>query len=51
MQKKPHRTGTNWAMWSGMSLGLAFLAVATASLGTTEIMPRAGSPYWVSPLR
>jgi hypothetical protein len=51
MQKKPHRTGTCWAMWWGMSLGLAFLAAATASFATTEIVPRAASQYLASPLR
>ena len=51
MQKKPHRTGTYWAMWWGISLGLAFLAAATASFATTEIIPRTASQYLASPLR
>ena len=51
MQKKPHRTGTYWAVWWGMSLGPAFLAAASASFATTDIMPRAGSQYLASPLR
>ena len=51
MQKKPHRTGTYWAMWWGISLGAAFLAVATASYATTEVIPSADSQYLVSPLR
>jgi hypothetical protein len=30
--KNPHHTGNNsWAMWWGISLGLAFLAAATLS--------------------
>jgi hypothetical protein len=38
-------------MWWGMSLGLAFLAAATASFATAETISRTGSQYLASPLR
>ena len=33
--KNPRHIGNSWAVWRGMSFGLAFLAAATLGLSTT----------------
>jgi hypothetical protein len=33
--KIPHHSGKSWAMWWGLSFGLAFLAAATLSFSIT----------------
>jgi hypothetical protein len=48
--KNPRRIGNSWAMWWGISFGLAFLAAATLSVSITYKLTE-GPEYSVSSLR
>jgi hypothetical protein len=50
--KNPHRAVNNWAMWWGISFGLAFLAAATISFSMSDTQPATEGPeYSVSSLQ
>jgi hypothetical protein len=50
--RNPGRAGNSWAMWWGISFGLAFLAAATISFSMSDKPPAAEGPeYSVSNLR
>jgi hypothetical protein len=41
---RPHRAGNYWAMWWGISFGLAFLAAATISFSMIDKPPVTDGP-------
>jgi hypothetical protein len=49
--KNRHRAGNYWAMWWGISFGLAFLAAATISFSMIDKPVTEGPGHVVSSLR